>query len=127
MSVVGVCRWLATAALWPGLATAAGTVPGTVPEAGDYEGSLCVAASQNPLQCGPADVRWDGRGRASVRIHDLDYQMWLSAKKIIVILMQESMQIQDFDGAYAWRGNTLQFDDTGRQLRYEVRLGTRKP
>jgi len=117
----------------PVLAMAAVVLPGLAPHAvaapaaGHYEATLCVAVAQKPPQCGPADVRWDGSGYASVRINDLDYRLWLAPGKLIVILMHGSMQVQEFDTAYAWQDHTLKFADTERELGYEVTLGARKP
>ena len=40
--------------------------------------------------------------------------------------MHGAMQIDEFSAPYDWDGDTLRFSDADKNVRYEVRLGTRK-
>ena len=99
-----------------------------MPSAGRYEGRLCVATSNAAPDCGPADVVLQPGGLASVRISDIEYRLQLRGGATVdVVLMHGTMQIDGFSAPYAWQGSALQFSDDEKHVRYEVRVGDRKP
>ena len=97
------------------------------PTAGRYGAELCVttAASATP-GCGPAEVELQASGSARVRISDISYRLQLKSSQVDVVLMHGGMQIDEFTAPYEWVGNTLQFIDTDKRARYELRLADRK-
>ena len=121
-------KWLAAAcaaaASAAGAASAA-AAPAPAP-AGRYEAQFCVSTTAGNPGCGPADVELRASGHASVRIADIVYRLKLNSSQVEVVLMQGSMQLDEFTVPYAWAGRTLQFRDDEKNARYEVRLGERR-
>jgi hypothetical protein len=110
-------------------ASAAGATPAaTAPPApaGRYDAQFCVATTAGAPGCGPAEVELRASGHASVRIADIVYRLKLNSSQVEVVLMQGSMQLDEFTVPYAWAGRTLQFRDDEKNARYEVRLGERR-
>ena len=62
-------------------------------------------------------------GEARVRVADIVYRLLLSSSQVEVVLMQGTMQLDEFVANYEWVGRSLQFDDKDKNARYEVRLG----
>ena len=111
------------------LAAAAITSPALAapaPEAGRYDAQLCVATGPAGPSCGPADVELRANGEARVRIADIVYRLQLNSSQVEVVLMQGTMQLDEFVASYEWVGRSLQFDDKDKNARYEVRLGARR-
>lgn len=61
-------------------------------------------------------------GEARVRVADIVYRLLLSSSQVEVVLMQGTMQLDEFVANYEWVGRSLQFDDKDKNARYEVRL-----
>ena len=97
-----------------------------VPDAGSYEAQLCVATSAAARSCGPAQVELGASGSARVRVSDFVYRLKLNSSQVEVALMHGAMQIDEFVATYEWAGNSLQFVDTDKNARYELKLGERK-
>ena len=93
------------------------------PAAGHYDAQLCVATSPAGPSCGPAEVELRANGDARVRIADIVYRLQLNSSQVEVVLMQGTMQLDEFVANYEWVGRSLQFDDKDKNARYEVRLG----
>jgi hypothetical protein len=107
------------------LALAAGglaAAPLPRPEAGRHAAELCVATLPQSASCGPAqaDLRADGSLR--LRVDDIVYNLKLHSSQVDVIVMHHVVQIDEFTAPYEWVGPTLQFVDTERRSRYEVRF-----
>ena len=94
---------------------------------GHYDGTLCVTVAAAPATCGAAEVGLNAASLAEVRVSDVTFQVWLYPSRVSVVVMHGNMQIHGFESGYAWRGPLLQFADTAKNTRYEVRLGERKP
>ena len=102
------------------------------PTAGRYDGRLCVAtAAAAAPDCGPARVELRGAGQALVRVSDMLYLLTLQAGQADVVLKHGAMQIDGFTAAYEWKASgkasALHFVDADKGVRYEVRLGERRP
>jgi len=109
------------------LAAVAAAVPAlAAPAAGHYDALLCVATSPAGPSCGPAEVELRLNGEALVRVSDIVYRLQLNSSQVEVVLMQGTMQLDEFVASYEWVGRSLQFDDKGKNARYEVRLGDRR-
>jgi hypothetical protein len=93
------------------------------PVAGRYDAQLCVATGPAGPSCGPAEVELRANGEARVRIADIVYRLQLNSSQVEVVLMQGTMQLDEFVASYEWVGRSLQFDDKDKNARYEVRLG----
>ena len=122
-------RCLAGALLLPIAALhlrAAPTVPDDRPPAGRHAAELCVATTAAPPSCGPAQVDLRSDGSVRVRVDDVVYRMQLRSSQAEIVLMHGSVQIDEFTVPYAWLGSTLQFNDDGRNARYEIRFPERK-
>jgi hypothetical protein len=96
------------------------------PAPGRYDAQLCVATSEAAPSCGPAQVDWRSGQRVQVQISDVVYRLKLRSSQLDVVLMQGSMQLDEFSADYAWQGDTLQFADRDKGARYELQLGARK-
>lgn len=107
-------------------ALAAGAASAAPAPAGRYDAQFCVATTAGDPGCGPAEVELRANGRASVRIADIVYRLKLHSSQVEVVLMQGSMQLDEFTVPYEWAGRTLQFRDDEKNARYEVRLGERR-
>jgi hypothetical protein len=115
----------AAALLGPSFAWAADPMA-QVPGVGDYEAKFCVTVGQAPPNCGPAVASWAG-GIARVRLGDFVYVLWLYPQRLDAALMQGDMQVQEFKATWQWQGkDRLLFTDSGRNTRYELRLGAMK-
>jgi hypothetical protein len=101
---------------------AAGAAP---PSPGRYEAVLCVAtqAGAEP-SCGSVDVELRSGGLV-VRVADIVYRLVLGRDEMEVATLHGTMQIDEFNAPYEWRGETLRFSDLAKDVRYEVRLGNR--
>jgi hypothetical protein len=94
------------------------------PAAGHYDAQLCVATTTSAgPSCGPAEVELRANGEARVRVADIVYRLQLNSSQVEVVLMQGTMQLDEFVASYEWVGRSLQFDDKDKNARYEVRLG----
>jgi hypothetical protein len=96
------------------------------PAAGHYDALLCVATGPAGPDCGPAEVELRTNGEARVRVADIVYRLLLRSSQVEVVLMQGTMQLDEFVAGYEWVGRSLQFDDKDKNARYEVRLGDRR-
>ena len=96
------------------------------PSAGSYDAELCVATSNAAPSCGPARVDLLAGGAARVRVSDFVYRLKLNSSQVEVALMHGAMQVDGFVAFYEWAGNSLQFVDTDKNARYELKLGERK-
>ena len=96
------------------------------PASGRYDAQLCVATGPAGPSCGPAEVELRSNGEAQVRVADIVYRLLLKSSQVEVVLMHGTMQLDEFVASYKWVGHSLQFDDKGKNARYEVRLGTRR-
>jgi hypothetical protein len=108
------------------LAAAAFAVPAlsaAAPAAGYYDAQLCVATSSAGPSCGPAEVELRANGEARVRVADIVYRIQLNSSQVEVVLMQGTMQLDEFVASYEWVGRSLLFDDKDKNARYEVKLG----
>jgi len=107
------------------LAAAMATAGAAAPAAGHYDAHLCVATGVAGPSCGPAEVELRANGEARVQVADIVYRLQLNSSQIEVVLMQGTMQLDEFVANYEWVGRSLRFDDKGKNARYEVRLGAR--
>lgn len=96
------------------------------PAAGQYEAQLCVATTPAGPSCGPAEVELRANGEARVRVADIVYRLQLNSSQVEVVLMQGTMQLDEFVASYEWVGRSLLFDDKDKNARYEVKLGDRR-
>jgi len=108
------------------LASVMAAASAAAPAAGHYEAQLCVATSPAGPSCGPADVELRANGEARVRIADIVYRLQLNSSQVEVVLMQGTMQLDEFVASYEWVGRSLRFDDKDKNARYEVKLGDRR-
>jgi len=112
--------------LYSPLAAIAVAVPAlamTAPPAGRYDAQLCVATGPAGPSCGPAEVELRANGGARVRVADIVYRLQLNSSQVEVVLMQGTMQLDEFVASYEWIGHSLQFVDAQKNARYEVKLG----
>lgn len=114
----------AAAAAW---VLACASAAASAPQDGLYPGTLCVTVASTPTSCGPVEVELSDGSQAFVRVSDISYHLWLYPSRLSAVLMHGSMQIHEFESAYAWQGATLQFADAPKSARYELKLGERKP
>lgn len=109
------------------VAASASSIVAAAPEPGRFDGELCVATrAGEPPTCGAADVELGRGGRVSVRVADIVYRLDLGRAELEVTTMHGAMQIDEFRAAYRWSGDTLEFADPDKDVRYEVRFGVRK-
>jgi hypothetical protein len=92
------------------------------PGLGRHSAQLCVATAAAAPSCGPAQVDLRRDGSARVRIDDLVYRLRLSSSQVVVVLMHGFVQVDEFTVPYEWVGRSLQFNDDGRRVHYEVRF-----
>ena len=98
------------------------------PAPGRYAGELCVATRPGDApSCGPAEIELHASGQLSVTLADIVYRLRLRTSQLDVTTMQGRMQIDAFDAPYEWAGPVLRFEDAAKSVRYEIRLGPRKP
>lgn len=95
---------------------------------GRYDGQLCVAtrADAAPV-CGAAEVEIKGGSRVDVRVADIVYRLALRSSQLDASTLHGRMQVDEFSSPYAWAGDVLVFADEAKAVRYEVRLGARRP
>ena len=111
-----------TAAVGAALAAPAPPAPGR------YAGELCVATRPGEAPgCGPAEIELRAGGELRVTLADIVYRLRLRTSQLDVTTMQGRMQIDSFDAPYEWSGRVLRFEDAAKSVRYEVRLGPRRP
>lgn len=114
----------AAAALCAGPCAAAGA--SALPKPGAYAARLCVqplADASRPADCGPAELTVQRGNKARLRISDIVYRLELHSSQVDVVLMHGTMQIDGFTTFYDWQGDTLQFSDREKGLRYQVQVG----
>jgi hypothetical protein len=108
------------------LAAAMATAGAAAPAAGHYDAQLCVATGVAGPSCGPADVELRANSEARVQVADIVYRLRLNSSQVEVVLMQGTMQLDEFVASYEWVGRSLRFDDKDKNARYEVKLGDRR-
>jgi hypothetical protein len=96
--------------------------PSVRPAVGIYAAELCVAVSSAAASCGPAQADLRRDGSLNVRVDDLVYHLTLHSSQVQVVLMHNAVVIDEFTVPYEWMGSALEFNDTERNSRYEVRL-----
>ncbi|MEO7336991.1 MAG: hypothetical protein ABIV63_10460 [Caldimonas sp.] len=101
---------------------AIGASVAAAPAAGRYRGTLCVAASDQPRSCGPAEVDIRPGGAVDVRVSDIVYRLQVRSGKAAVIVMHGTMQIDEFNAGAEWSAESLRFADDEKRVRYEVRV-----
>jgi hypothetical protein len=99
---------------------------GQPPAAGQYAAVMCVTVGSAPAQCGPVTADIGDGGLALLRVSDIAYRLQVFADQLGVTLFHGTMQIDGFFAPYQWLGNTLQFNDSEKATRYEMKLGTRR-
>jgi hypothetical protein len=105
---------------------AADLLKGQPPAAGQYDAVMCVSVGSAPAQCGPVTADIGSGGLALVRVSDIAYRLQVFADQLGVTLLHGTMQIDGFFAPYQWSGSTLQFSDSEKNTRYELKLGTRR-
>jgi len=95
------------------------------PAPGRYRATFCVATSQAPAGCGPAELDLRSATELQVRIADVVYRLHLHDDLVDVLTLHGRMQIDAFSAPCQWQGETLRFVDTDKQARYELRTGAR--
>ena len=121
--MIRAARWVAGGFALAALNAAA--APNARPHAGHHAAELCVATSDSPASCGPAQADV-GRGQSlSVRVDDVLYKLQLRSSQAEVVVMHNHVLIDEFIAPYEWVGATLQFDDIERHSRYEVRFAVK--
>lgn len=106
--------------------TAGALLQGTPPAAGHYDAVLCVAVGPRAADCGPVDVEVDGAGRTLMRFSDFVYRLELYGEQLGISMFHGTMQVDGFFAPYRWAGPLLQFTDTEKSTRYELKLGPRR-
>ena len=96
------------------------------PPPGHYDAVLCVTVGSAPPNCGPVRADIGPAGQALVRVSDIAYRLEIYADQLGVTLFHGTMQIDGFFAPYQWNGNQLQFNDTEKATRYELKLGARR-
>ena len=96
------------------------------PPPGHYDAVLCVTVGAEAASCGPVTADIGGAGQALVRVADIAYRLEVRAEQLGVSLFHGTMQIDGFFAPYQWNGHQLQFNDTEKATRYELRLGPRR-
>lgn len=126
--------WVLALAAAPALATTERGIVGTAgdvlkaapPPPGHYDAVLCVTVGAAAASCGQVTADIGGAGQALVRISDIAYRLEVRADQLGVSLFHGTMQIDGFFAPYQWNGSQLQFNDTEKATRYELKLGTRR-
>lgn len=96
------------------------------PPPGHYDAVLCVTVGAAEASCGPVTADIGSAGQTLVRVADIAYRLQVFADQLGVSLFHGTMQIDGFFAPYQWNGNQLQFNDTEKATRYELKLGTRR-
>ncbi|MEO6409338.1 MAG: hypothetical protein ABIO45_11380 [Burkholderiaceae bacterium] len=103
------------------LAVAACSIVRGAPTDGHYDGELCVATNANPPSCGPAEVSL-ARGQARVQVSDIVYRLTLRDRRLELVLMHGTMQIDGFDAPFTWQDRVLRFQDPDKPVVYRIRF-----
>jgi len=111
------------------LVVLAGALPAlAAPSPGRYDAQLCVATRPDAEPtCGQAEAEVRGEARLDFRVSDVRYKLALRNSQLDVITLHGAMQVDEFSSPYEWAGSTLRFGDEARAVRYELRLGARRP
>jgi hypothetical protein len=126
-SVALLAASAATGASEPGARGAAGALlQGTPPPAGHYDAVLYVAVGPRAADCGPVEVEVEAAGRTLMRLSDIVYRLELYGEQLGVSMFHGTMQVDGFFAPYRWSGPLLQFTDTEKATRYELKLGPRR-
>jgi hypothetical protein len=96
------------------------------PPPGHYDAVLCVTVGAAAPSCGPVTADIGAAGQALVRVSDIAYRLEVRTDQLGVSLFHGTMQIDGFFAPYQWNGNQLQFNDTEKGTRYELKLGPRR-
>ena len=99
---------------------------GSPAPAGDYDAQMCVTVGAEATHCGPVSADIGPAGQALLRISDIAYRLELYGDRLGVSLFHGTMQIDGFFAPYRWSGLQLQFIDTEKATRYELKLGPRR-
>ena len=91
------------------------------PGDGRYDGELCTATANGPLNCGTAQVSLSN-GRAKLRVSDMTYDLVLEDGQLDLSLVHGTVLVDVFSASYAWKGRFLNFVDTERRVYYRVRF-----
>jgi len=106
--------------------TAGDLLKAAPPPQGHYDAVLCVTVGATAASCGPATADIGSAGQALVRVSDIAYRLEVRADQLGVSLFHGMVQIDGFFAPYQWNGNQLQFNDTEKATRYELKLGPRR-
>jgi hypothetical protein len=106
--------------------TAGDVLRAAAPPPGLYDAVLCVTVGAAAANCGPVTADIGGAGQALVRVSDIAYRLEVRADQLGVSLFHGTMQIDGFFAPYQWNGSQLQFNDTEKATRYELKLGPRR-
>ena len=105
---------------------ASGLLKGAPPPAGHYDAVLCVTVAAQPAQCGPVSAEVGPAGQTLVRVSDIAYRLEIYGDQLGITLFHGTMQIDGFFAPYQWSSQRLQFIDTEKATRYELKLGARR-
>ena len=110
------------------LAAALPVAVAAAPQPGRYDAQLCVATRADAAPgCGAAEVDVRSSDRVDVRIADIVYRLALRSSQLDATTLHGRLQVDEFSAPYAWAGDVLVFADEAKAVRYEVRLGARRP
>ena len=103
--------------------------PRLPPEAGSagHTAELCVETLPLAARCGPAQLDLHQDGGLRLRIDDIVYSLQLHHGLVEVVVMHNTVQIDEFTAPCEWVGNALRFVDDARNSRYEIRLAQSRP
>ena len=87
---------------------------------------LCVAVGDRAADCGPVEVDIDRAGRTLLRFSDFVYRLELYGEQLGISLFHGTMQVDGFFAPYRWTAKQLQFIDSEKGTRYELKLGPRR-
>ena len=81
--------------------------------------------------CGAAEAEVRGTSQLEVRVADIRYRIVLHSAELDVSTRHGSLQVDEFSSTYEWSkgvaGEVLRFGDEAKDVRYEIRLGARRP
>lgn len=110
----------------PTLGNAGALLKGPSPAPGLYDATLCVAVAAAAPNCGPVTADVGPAGQAVVRVSDIAYRLEIYGEQLGISLFHGTMQIDGFFAPYQWNGAQLEFRDTEKGTRYELKLGPRR-
>ena len=99
---------------------------GAPPPAGHYDAVLCVSVGAEAAHCGPVTADVGAAGQTLVRVSDIAYRLEIHGDQLGITLFHGTMQIDGFFAPYQWSSQRLQFIDTEKATRYELKLGARR-